>query len=132
MKQIPGRTFYQGHVTRNTVWRTARAFSARNSQNEKSFSVAGVKQDDICDVKCEHGGRYVKNLSKLCYQNLTYRPPCSHFTSQIFSCLTPLVPLSINLYFSIYHSEKIVLAPKPQSHKIMLKFFLVEKAYSCI
>ena len=41
------------------------------------------------------------------------------------------VPLSINLYFSIYHSKKIVLASKTQSHKIVLHFFLLEKAFSC-
>ena len=38
------------------------------------IGISEVKKEDICDVKCHDVGLYVRNLSKLCCENLTYRP----------------------------------------------------------
>ena len=80
-------------------------------------------------------GRKVKQIfGRISYQGhvikITVWRIARVFTDNKFSPKNKKVSLrllsffeKINLYFSVHHSEKIVLAPKSQSHKIVLHSF---------
>ena len=83
-------------------------------------------------------GRKVKQiLGRISYQghvtSITVWRIARAFTERISHKRKKISPpLSINWYFSIHRSEKIVFAPKPPSRKILLHFFWLKKAYSCL